>query len=82
LGINSIPKTLFPYYSYDLLLGEEDLGKNENNGDQMDPVRVTLSVEKNTDGKMGKTQVYFDYPRSRVLTQEEYQKEQGGIMEI
>jgi hypothetical protein len=82
LGINCIPKTLFPYYSYDLLLGEGDLGKNENNGDQMDPVKVTLSVEKNRDGKMGKIQVYFDYARPRILTVEEYQKEQGWIMEL
>jgi hypothetical protein len=109
LGINFLPKTLFPYYSYDLLLGEanekkvetilesiqnlfiadfvailkkEEVGKNESNGEQMDPVKVTLSVEKNRDGKMGKTQVYFDYPMSKVLTQEEYQKEEGGIMEI
>ena len=58
------------------------MGKEESNGDQMDPVKVTLNIEKNRDGRMGKTQVYFDYPRSRVLTQEEYQKEQGGIMEI
>jgi hypothetical protein len=25
-------------------------------------------VEKNRDGKTGKTNLYFDYPRSRILT--------------
>jgi hypothetical protein len=39
-------------------------------------------VEKNRDGKMGKIQVYFDYARPRILTVEEYQKEQGWIMEL
>jgi hypothetical protein len=39
-------------------------------------------VEKNRDGKTGKTTLYFDYPRSRILANEEYMDEFGGVMKI
>jgi replicative DNA helicase len=41
-----------------------------------------LKVEKNRDGKTGKTHLYFDYPRSRILTNEEYMDEFGEVMKI
>ena len=34
------------------------------------PVKATLKVEKNRDGKTGKTNLYFDYPRSKIWTQQ------------
>jgi replicative DNA helicase len=46
------------------------------------PVRVVLNIEKNRDGKIGKTYLYFDYPRSRFLTVEEYREEYEKITEI
>jgi hypothetical protein len=39
-------------------------------------------VEKNRDGKAGKTNLYFDYPRSRILTNEEYMDEFGEVLKI
>jgi hypothetical protein len=39
-------------------------------------------VEKNRDGKTGKTNLYFDYPRSRILTNEECLGEFGEGMKI
>jgi hypothetical protein len=36
-------------------------------------------VEKNRDGKTGKTNLYFDYPRPRILTDED---EFGEVMKI
>jgi hypothetical protein len=39
-------------------------------------------VEKNRDGKTGKTNLYFDYPRFRILTNEEYMDEFGEVMRI
>jgi hypothetical protein len=39
-------------------------------------------VGKNRDGKTGKTTLYFDYPRSRTLTNEEYMDEFGEVMKI
>ena len=46
------------------------------------PVKAILKVEKNRDGKTGKTNLYFDYPRSRILTNEEYMDEFGEVMKI
>jgi replicative DNA helicase len=43
---------------------------------------VVLNIEKNRDGKVGKTYLYFDYPRSRFLTVEEYREEYEKIAEI
>ena len=43
---------------------------------------MILKVEKNRDGKTGKTNLYFDYPRSRILTNEEYMNEFGEVMKI
>jgi len=39
------------------------------------PVKVVLNIEKNRDGKVGKTYLYFDYPGSRFLTVREYREE-------
>jgi hypothetical protein len=46
------------------------------------PVKAILKVEKNRDGKTGKTNLYFDYPRFRILTNEEYMDEFGEVMKI
>ena len=56
---------------------------NLTTGDQPPkPVKVILKVEKNRDGKTGKTTLYFDYLRSRILTNEEYTDEFGEVMKI
>ena len=41
-----------------------------------------MKVEKNRDGKAGKINMYFDNPRFRVLTNEEYMDEFGEVMKI
>ena len=46
------------------------------------PVKGILKVEKNRDGKAGKTNLYFDNPRSRILTNDEYMDEFGEVMKI
>jgi hypothetical protein len=56
---------------------------NFSDGDQPPkPVKALLKVEKNRDGKTGKTNLYFDYSRSRILTNEEYMDEFGEVMKI
>jgi len=56
---------------------------NLSTGDQPPkPVKAILKVEKNRDGKTGKTNLYFDYPRSSILTNEEYMDEFGEVMKI
>jgi len=54
----------------------------EKEGSSLRPVKVVLNVEKNRDGKIGKTYLYFDYPRSRFLTTEEFREEYEKITEI
>jgi replicative DNA helicase len=41
-----------------------------------------MNIEKNRDGKTGKTYLYFDYQRSRFLTMEEYRDEYEKITQI
>jgi hypothetical protein len=60
------------------LHGIKDLGGHQ----QSKPVKVILKVEKNRDAKTKKTNLYFDYPRSRILTNEEYMDEFGERMKI
>jgi hypothetical protein len=42
---------------------------------------VALKVAKNRDEKLGKTEIYLYYPRSRMMTKEEYQKQCEAVME-
>ena len=63
--------------------------RNDNSGSDTEkedpslrPVKVVLNIEKNRDGKIGKTYLYFGYPRSRFLTVEEYREEYDKITEI
>jgi hypothetical protein len=60
-----------------------DNANNQTNGDpEIRPVKVALKVEKNRDGKLGKTEIYLDYSRSRMMTKEEYQKQCEAAMEF
>jgi hypothetical protein len=43
---------------------------------------VALKVERDRDEKLGKTEIYLYYPRSRMMTKEEYQKKYEAVMEI
>mgnify|MGYP000539585481 CR=1 FL=1 len=57
---------------FSVIMSREDAGKNKADNQPDDqPKKVFLKVDKNRDGKTGLTHVYFDYPRSRFLTQEE-----------
>jgi hypothetical protein len=65
------------------IMKKDDNGNNQCNGDsEIRPVKVALKVEKNRDGKLRKAEIYLDYPRSRMLTKEEYQKQCEAVMEI
>jgi len=46
------------------------------------PQKVVLKVDKNRDGKTGKTHIYMNYPQSRFLTQQEYNEEYQKLLEI
>ena len=47
---------------------ENELNENQRRRS----VKGILKMEKNMDGNTGKTDLYFDYPRSRILTNEKY----------
>jgi replicative DNA helicase len=54
------------------IIRNDNPGSDTEKEDQsLRPVRVVLNIEKNRDGKIGKTYLYFDYQRSRLLTLEE-----------
>ena len=46
------------------------------------PQKVVLKIDKNRDGKTGKTHIYMNYPQSRFLTQQEYVDEYQKLLEI
>jgi replicative DNA helicase len=46
------------------------------------PRKVVLKVDKNRDGKTGKTHIYINYPESRFLTQQERVDEYSKLLEI
>jgi replicative DNA helicase len=46
------------------------------------PQKVVLKVDKNRDGKTGKTHIYMNYPQSRFLTQQEHMEEYRKLLEI
>ncbi|MGV7223234.1 MAG: DnaB-like helicase C-terminal domain-containing protein [Nitrospinales bacterium] len=46
------------------------------------PRKVVLKVDKNRDGKTGKTHIYINYPESRFLTQQECVEEYSKLLEI
>lgn len=65
------------------IIRKDNPGSDTEKEDQsLRAVRVVLNIEKNRDGKIGKTYLYFDYPRSRFLTVEEYRDEYEKITEI
>jgi len=58
---------------FSAVMYREEHGKKkteERSNDQ--PTKVVLKVTKNRDGKTGKTHIYFDYPRSRFMTNDEF----------
>jgi hypothetical protein len=57
--------------------------ENWSNGDQPPkPAKAALKGEKKRDRKTGKTNLYFDYPRSRILPNDEYIDDFGEMMKI
>jgi replicative DNA helicase len=58
--------------------------KNEISSDEETyvPKKVVLKVDKNRDGKTGKTHIYINYPESRFLTQQEWVDEYSELLEI
>jgi len=58
---------------FSAMMYREDAGKKKTDDGQEDqPKKVILKIDKNRDGKTGMTHVYFDYPRSRLMTQDEF----------
>lgn len=62
--------------------GRKILSSQSNGDPEMRPVKVALKVERNRDGELEKTEIYLDYPPSRMMTKEEYQKGCEAAMEI
>jgi hypothetical protein len=84
-GIETISESIQKIFIADFgaIMRKDDNGNNQSNGDsEIRPVKVALRVEKNRDGKLGKVDIYLDYPRSRMMTKEEYQKQCEAVMEI
>jgi replicative DNA helicase len=70
-GIETISESIQKIFIADFgaIMKKEDNGNNQPNGDsEIRPVKVALKVEKNRDGKLGKVDIYLDYPRSRMMT--------------
>ncbi len=66
-----------------MIIRKDNPGSETEKADpSLRPVKVVLNIEKNRDGKTGKTYLYFDYPRSRFLTVEEYRDEYEKITQI
>jgi hypothetical protein len=85
LGMETISESIQKVFIADFgaIIQRAENPMDQTNGDQpLKPVKAILKVEKNRDGKVGKMDMYFDYPRSRILTGEEYRKEFGGTLQI
>ena len=83
-GIETVSESIQKVFIADFgaIIQRAESPENGSNGDQPPkPVKATLKVEKNRDGKTGKTNLYFDYPRSRILTNDEYMNEFGEVIE-
>ena len=84
-GIETVSESIRKVFiaNFGAIIQRAESPENKSNGDQPPkPVKATLKVEKNRDGKTGKATLYFDYPRSRILTNEEYMDEFGEVMKI
>jgi replicative DNA helicase len=46
------------------------------------PKKILLKVDKNRDGKTGQTHVYFDYPRSKLLTKDEFNEQYSKVLAV
>jgi replicative DNA helicase len=65
-----------------MMIRDDSSSKDKDKDTDDLPLKVTLKVDKNRDGKTGQTQIYFDYRRSRFLTKSEFSEEFKGILEI
>ncbi len=84
-GMETISESIQKIFIADFgaIMRKDDISNKQSNIEsEMRPVKINLRMEKNRDGKLGKTEIYLDYPRSRMITKEEYQKDCQGAMEI
>jgi hypothetical protein len=57
----SIQKLFIAYFG--VIIRKDNSGSDTEKEDpSLRPVKVLLNIEKNRDGKIGKTYLYFDYP--------------------
>jgi replicative DNA helicase len=57
---------------FSVIMTREDAGKKKADDQPEDrPKKVILKIDKNRDGRTGTTHIYFDYARSRFMTQDE-----------
>jgi replicative DNA helicase len=85
LGMETISESIQKVFIADFgaIIQRIENPMDQTNGDQPpQPIKAILKVEKNRDGRVGKMDLYFDYPRSRILTSEEYREEFGRILQI
>lgn len=84
-GIETISESIRKLFIADFggIIRKDNPASDTKKEDQsLRPVKVVINIEKNRDGKTGKTYLYFDYQRSRFLTVEEYRDEYEKITEI
>ena len=84
-GIETVSESIQKVFIADFgaIIQRAESSEKGSNGDQPPkPVKAILKVEKNRDEKTGEINLYFDYPRSMILTNEEYMDEFGEVMKI
>ena len=84
-GMETISESIQKIFIADFgaVIQRAESSENGSNGIQPPkPVKAILKMEKNRDGKTGKSNLCCDYPRSRILTNEEYMNEFGEVMKI
>jgi replicative DNA helicase len=85
LGMEMISESMQKLFIADfsaMMFWEDRTDKNAEEAPSDLLKKVVLKIDKNRDGKTGKTHIYFDYPRSRFMTKDEYVKEYEKLLDI
>jgi len=85
LGMEMISESMQKLFIADFsatMFWDEGIEKKSEDAMHDSLKKVVLKIDKNRDGKTGKTHIYFDYPRSRFMTKDEYMKEYNKLLEI
>jgi replicative DNA helicase len=84
LGSEMISESMQKLFIADFsaMMYRDDTGEKSSDDETSMPNKVVLKVDKNRDGKTGKTHIYINYPQSRFLNQQEWVDEYSELLEI